>query len=646
MLPYVWLVPALPLAGFLVNGLLGRRLGKGVVALVGPGVVGAAFALAVAIFLALLRLPAHERLYELDLFRWIASGDLQITAGLQVDPLSTVMMLVVTGVGFLIHVYSVGYMREDPAFWRFFAYLNLFTFAMLVLVLANGFALMFVGWEGVGLCSYLLIGFWYEEKINCDAGKKAFVVNRVGDFAFLVGMFLIFERLGTLDFTDAFAAAPERLAMGGAAAFWIALLLFIGATGKSAQLPLHVWLPDAMQGPTPVSALIHAATMVTAGVYMIARAHVLYLLAPAALGIVAVVGALTALFAATIGLVQTDIKRVLAYSTISQLGYMFLGVGVAAFDTGIFHLVTHAFFKALLFLGAGSVIHALHHEQDMRKMGGLKAKLPVTFATMFVATLTISGIPPLAGFFSKDEILWAAWAAGRNALWVIGFVAAGLTALYMFRLLYLTFYGEPRARRLYDHAHEPPASMRIPLIILAGLSAVAGWIGITHAIGNPLGHVPNLLHEWLEPVFAGAEPLRAPATAETASLAAEYGLMAASVAVALLGIGLATYFYRRRPELPARIAATFPAAHRLLERKYYVDEIYGALVVRPYLALCAFCWRIVDEILIDGFVVKAVGGAVGFYSRVVARLQTGLVQNYAAAFFVGVVLLLGWYLLR
>ena len=646
MLPYVWLVPALPLAGFLVNGLLGRRLGKGAVALVGPGVVGAAFVLALATLLALLRLPAHERLYELDLFRWIPSGDLQVTAGLQVDPLSTVMMLVVTGVGFLIHVYSVGYMREDPALWRFFAYLNLFTFAMLVLVLANGFPLMFVGWEGVGLCSYLLIGFWYEERINCDAGKKAFVVNRVGDFAFLVGMFLIFERLGTLDFTDAFAAAPERLAVGSAAAFWIALLLFVGATGKSAQLPLHVWLPDAMQGPTPVSALIHAATMVTAGVYMIARAHVLYLLAPAALAIVAVVGAVTAIFAATIGLAQNDIKRVLAYSTISQLGYMFLGVGVAAFDTGIFHLVTHPFFKALLFLGAGSVIHALHHEQDMRKMGGLKAKLPVTFATMLVATLAISGIPPLAGFFSKDEILWAAWAARRRALWAIGFVAAGLTALYMFRLLYLTFYGAPRERRLYDHAHEPPATMKIPLMILAGLAAVGGWIGITHAIGNPLGHVPNLLHEWLEPVFADAEPLRAAAAAETASLAAEYGLMAASVAVALLGIGLATYFYRKRPELPARSAAAFPAAHRLLERKYYVDEIYGALFVRPYLALSAFAWTLVDDILIDGFVVKAVGGAVAFYSRITSRLQTGLVQNYAAAFFVGVVILLGWYLLR
>jgi NADH-quinone oxidoreductase subunit L len=543
-------------------------------------------------------------------------------------------------------VYSVGYMHEDPGFWRFFAYLNLFTFAMLILVLANSFPLMFVGWEGVGLCSYLLIGFWYEEKINADAGKKAFIVNRIGDFAFLIGMFLIFRELGTLDFTDAFAAAPERLALGGQTAFWICLLLFIGATGKSAQIPLHVWLPDAMQGPTPVSALIHAATMVTAGVYMVARASVLYVLAPAALGIVAVVGALTAIFAATIGLAQTDIKRVLAYSTISQLGYMFLGVGVAAFWAGIFHLVTHAFFKALLFLGAGSVIHGLRNEQDMRKMGGLRAKLPTTFRTMLIATLAIAGIPPLAGFFSKDEILWQAFDGGRQILWAIGFVAAGLTALYMFRLIYLTFYGRPHDRRAYEHAHESPPVMTVPLVILAVLSVVGGTLGIPRALGGPLGRVPNLLETWLEPVFARAAELRPEAAQETARLATEYGLMVASVAVAFLGIGLATYFYRRRPELPARVSARFPAAHRLLQRKYYVDELYGAVFVRPYLGLSAFAWRIVDEVLIDGFVVKAVGGAVAFYSRVVARLQTGLVQNYAAALFVGAVILLGWYLLR
>ena len=646
MLDLVWLVPALPLAGFLVNGLLGRRLGKGAVALVGPGCVGLAFAAAVLAFLALLRLPPEARLHEVALFRWMPVGDLQVTAGLQVDPLSTVMMLVVTGVGFLIHVYAVGYMREDPGFWRFFAYLNLFTFAMLVLVLADSFALLFVGWEGVGLCSYLLIGFWYEEKVNADAGKKAFVVNRLGDAAFLVAMFLLFREVGTLDFTEAFAAAPERLAVGSAAAFWIALLFFVGATGKSAQIPLHVWLPDAMQGPTPVSALIHAATMVTAGVYLVARAHVLYLLAPAALGIVAVIGAATALFAATIGRAQTDIKRVLAYSTVSQLGYMFLGVGVAAFTAGIFHLVTHAFFKALLFLGAGSVIHALHHEQDLRRMGGLRAKLPLTYATMAVATLAIAGVPPLAGFFSKDEILWRAFAGGEPVLWLVGFLTAGLTALYMTRLLVLAFHGDPRDRRLHDGAHEPPPVMTVPLVILAILSAVGGLLGVPHALGEPLGHLPNLLEEWMAPVFAGAAALRPAAAEETASLAAEYGLMAASVAVAAVGIGLAWWAYLRRPEVPVRLAARFPAAHRLLERKWYVDEIYGALVVQPFLALCAFAWRVVDEVLIDGFVVRAVGGGVAFYSRVASRLQTGFVQNYATAVLVGAVVLLGWYLLR
>jgi NADH-quinone oxidoreductase subunit L len=670
----VWLVPLLPLCGFLLNGLLGRRLGKRAVALIGPGVVGLAFAVSVGIFIELLGRSPHDRSFQVDLFSWIPSGDLQIDAGLLVDPLSTLMALIVTGVGFLIHVYSVGYMREDEGFWRYFAYLNLFTFAMLVLVLANSFPLLFVGWEGVGLCSYLLIGFWFDLKINADAGKKAFIVNRVGDFAFLVGMFLIFRELGTLRFSEVFERAPGALEAGGATAFWIALLLFIGATGKSAQIPLHVWLPDAMQGPTPVSALIHAATMVTAGVYMIARTHVLYLLAPEALLIVAVIGAATAIFAATIGIAQTDIKRVLAYSTISQLGYMFLGVGVGAFAVGIFHLMTHAFFKALLFLGAGSVIHALHQEQDMRRMGGLRAKLPLTFRTMLIGTLAISGIPPLAGFFSKDEILWSTWSAGLKALWGIGFLAAILTALYMFRLIFLTFFGEPRDRRLYDHAHEPSRAMTVPLLILAALSIVGGWIGIPHALGALLGGLPNLFETWLEPVFANAEGLRLDAAAEMGELATEYALMGASVAAAALGIWLAARIYSRPTRVPAParssapdaisravarvqhrsvavefrdpIAEKAPSLYRVLAQKYYVDELYNRLFVRPYLALSAFCWRIVDALLIDGFVVRAVGGGVAFYSRVVARLQTGLVQNYATAFFVGAVVLLGWYLFR
>ena len=650
MLRLIWLVPLLPLVGFLLNGLLGRRIGPRAVAVIGPGTVGASFTVAVAIFLELLGLPAHERSFELDLFSWIPAGDLQVTAGLLVDPLSTVMMLVVTGVGFLIHVYAVGYMRGDEGFWRFFAYLNLFTFAMLVLVLADSFPLLFVGWEGVGLCSYLLIGYWYDEKINADAGKKAFIVNRVGDFAFLVGMFLIFRELGTLDFREVFAAAPRELAMGSGTATLIALLLFVGAMGKSAQLPLHVWLPDAMQGPTPVSALIHAATMVTAGVYMIARAHVLYLLAPAALAVVAVVGAVTALFAATIGLAQTDIKRVLAYSTVSQLGYMFLGVGVAAFGAGIFHLMTHAFFKALLFLGAGSVIHAMHKEQDLRRMGGLREKLPITFWTMLIATLAIAGIPPLAGFFSKDEILWSAWSGGRQLLWGIGFVAAGLTAFYMFRLMFLAFYGRPRERHIYEHAHESPPSMTVPLVILAVLSVVGGWVGIPHAISSAvegaLGSIPNLIEVWLEPVFEGGAALRPAAEAETAELAAEYGLMALTVALAVAAIGLAALFYLRRPELRERLVGAVRPLHRLVERKYYVDELYGALFVQPYLAASAFSWRIIDALLIDGLVVKGVGGAVAFYSRIVSRFQTGFVQNYATALFVGAVVLLGWYLFR
>jgi NADH-quinone oxidoreductase subunit L len=654
------LVPLLPLAGFLVNGLFGRRLGRGGVALVGAGSVGVAFALALAILAGLLGLEPHDRRVEVDLFTWLVAGDFRLVAGLLLDPLSVTMTLVVTGVGFLIHVYSIGYMREDPGFARFFAYLNLFTFAMLVLVLADSWPLLFVGWEGVGLCSYLLIGFWYEEKVNTDAGKKAFVVNRVGDAAFLLGMFLIFRELGTLEFLPAFEAAPRLLEAGGAAAFWIALLLFIGATGKSAQLPLHVWLPDAMQGPTPVSALIHAATMVTAGVYVIARSHVLYLLAPEALLLVAVVGAVTAIFAATIGLAQTDIKRVLAYSTISQLGYMFLAVGVAAFTAGIFHLVTHAFFKALLFLGAGSVIHALHHEQDLRRMGGLRGRLPVTAATMLVGALAIAGIPPLAGFFSKDEILWSSWAAGRQALWAIGFVAAGLTAFYMFRLIALAFYGEPRDRRLHDHAHESPGVMTLPLVVLAVLSVVGGWIGIPHVLGDRLGHVPHLLDGWLEPVFEDAAALRPAAAAgvaeaaaaageaagEAAEAATELALMAASVAVAVLGIALAVLLYLRAPARRERFVGAVAPLARLVERKYYVDELYGALFVRPYYALSAFLWRFVDEILIDGFVVRAVGGAVAWYGRVATRLQTGLVQNYAAALLVGVVVLLGWYLFR
>src|SRR5687768_4330130 len=438
MLDWIWLIPALPLAGFLVNLALGSRLPRPVIGAIACGTVGAAFLVALGCFLALLELSPDERAVVQTLWTWIQAGTLRADVAFLLDPLSSLMALVITGVGFLIHVYSTGYMSHDHDYRRYFLYLNLFTFSMLTLVMASNFLLMFVGWEGVGLCSYLLIGFWYTKQSAADAGKKAFIVNRIGDFGFLLGILLLFWTVGSLDYQVVFEAAPGLLAVGSITATAIGLLLFLGATGKSAQVPLYVWLPDAMEGPTPVSALIHAATMVTAGVYMVARCHVLYELAPAALGVVAVVGAVTAIFAASIGLVQTDIKRVLAYSTVSQLGYMFLACGVGAFTAGIFHLMTHAFFKALLFLGAGSVIHALSGEQELSRMGGLRKHLPITFATMAIACVAIAGIPPFAGFFSKDEILYETFASGNIVLWVVATITAFMTAFYMFRLLFLT----------------------------------------------------------------------------------------------------------------------------------------------------------------------------------------------------------------
>ena len=473
MLDYVGWVPLLILLGFIINGLFGKLLGKRAVTWVGCGVVGLSFLLSLGILQALLSLPVESRHFEKILYTWISAGDFRAVVGFQVDPLSSVMILVVTGVGFLIHVYSVGYMHEDGGYARYFSYLNLFTFSMLILVLANNFLLMFVGWEAVGLCSYLLIGFWFERKSASDAAKKAFIVNRVGDFAFLVGLFLIFVHFKTLGFTEVFGSASKVLGEGTVLATAITLLLFAGATGKSAQIPLYVWLPDAMEGPTPVSALIHAATMVTAGVYMVARTNALFLLAPVSMTVVATVGAVTALFAATIALVQNDIKRVLAYSTISQLGYMFLAVGVGAFAAGIFHLMTHAFFKALLFLAAGSVIHALGGEQDMRQMGGLKKKLPVTYWTNLMGVLAIAGIPGFSGFFSKDEILWQAYSSpyGGLGFWIVGAVTAGLTAFYMGRHLFMIFHGESRVDpHRADHVHESPSVMAVPLMILAILA--------------------------------------------------------------------------------------------------------------------------------------------------------------------------------
>jgi NADH-quinone oxidoreductase subunit L len=629
---YIFLVPLLPLLGFLLNGLLGKRLGKPFVSWIGPGSVGLSFLVAVKLFLDLLVLPADQRSVAVVLFPWVWSAEFQTNVAFLLDPLSAVMMLIVSGVGFLIHVYSIGYMHDDHGYYRYFAFLNLFEFSMLVLVLADNFLFMFLGWEGVGLCSYLLIGFWFDRQSAADAGKKAFIVNRVGDFGFLLAIVLIFWTAGTLNFKEVFEKAPEIYLAGGGIVTAITLLLFMGATGKSAQIPLYVWLPDAMEGPTPVSALIHAATMVTAGVYMVARCNVLYSLSPVSLEVVAIIGAVTAIFAASIGLVQNDIKRVLAYSTISQIGYMFLACGVGAFAAGIFHLMTHAYFKALLFLGSGAVIHALAGQQDMRQMGGLKKYLPVTFAVFLVGTLAISGIPLLSGFFSKDEILWKAFTAQEFGiyLWLIGFLAAGLTAFYMFRLFFLTFYGPPKFDANHHHPHEAPSSMRIPLIILAVLSVIGGYIGLPKSLGGA-----NWIEQFLAPVF---QHEKAASHAEHA-LSTEYTLMALSIAIALLGLFIAFRFYVKNPTLPERIKQKFSFGYRALLNKYYVDEFYGATVVKPFINLALLFWRFFDVKIIDGL---ANGSAsfVGWASQIFRKLQTGYIRNYALGFSLGVIILL------
>jgi NADH-quinone oxidoreductase subunit L len=595
-----------------------------------------------------------------EIFEWIVSGSFRTVIGYQLDPLSILMALVVSGVSFFIHIYSVGYMHGDPGYPRYFTYLNLFVFMMLTLVLANNFLLMFVGWEGVGLCSYLLIGFWFEKDSASNAGKKAFVVNRVGDFGFLLGIFLIFTKLGTLDFTEVFQKAPG---LDTALVTTIAILLFIGATGKSAQLPLYVWLPDAMEGPTPVSSLIHAATMVTAGVYMIARCNVLYSMAPIALAVVAIVGVATAIYAASIGLVQNDIKRVLAYSTISQLGYMFLGVGVGAYSAGIFHLMTHAFFKGLLFLGAGSVMHAMSGELDMRKMGGLKGKIPVTFWTFFLATLAIAGIPGFSGFFSKDEILWQAYSSphGHPVLWAVGVLAAGMTAFYMFRLLFMTFFGESRApEEVKKHIHESPRVMTIPLGVLSVLSIVGGYVGIPHVLGGL-----NKIGEFLAPVVGGhgqgatghaalslqrvayaAEHGVAKTTAHAAhSASMELTLMAISVAVALTGIFIAYVFYIKMPELPTLLAEKRKTLYTILVNKYFVDEIYGFSFVNSLKALGIGLWRGFDDLVIDG-TVNGVGRTMIGFGGILRKIQTGFVQSYALSMMIGGIIVIGYYVIR
>ncbi len=658
MFDYVWLVPAFPAIGFLLNGLLGRQFSKKVVGWVACSALGLSFLTSILIFIALLGRPPSERLFEKVIFDWVVSGSFQTVIGYQIDPLSILMALVVTGVSFFIHIYSVGYMHDDPGYPRYFTYLNLFVFMMLNLVLANNFLLMFVGWEGVGLCSYLLIGFWFEKDSASNAGKKAFVVNRVGDFGFILGMFLLFTSLGqkgvwTLDFTEVFQNAhlldPTTVTP-------ITILLFIGACGKSAQIPLYVWLPDAMEGPTPVSSLIHAATMVTAGVYMIARCNVLYSMAPLSMAIVAIVGVATAIYTASIGFCQNDIKKVLAYSTISQLGYMFLGVGVGAFSAGIFHLMTHAFFKGLLFLGAGSVMHALSGELDMRKMGALRTKIPITFWTFFIATLAIAGIPGLSGFFSKDEILWQTFSSphGHFLLWVVAAVAAGMTAFYMFRALFLTFFGESRVDpHVAHHIHESPRIMTIPLIILAVLSVIGGYVGVPHVLGGA-----NHIHEFLAPVLGGGEPTKTHSGITLLSQAWASGgegaghsaslellMMVISVIIALIGIGIAYLFYIKKPELPKQLAERWKGIYTLVFNKYYVDEIYEALFVNSLKGLGTGLWRGFDDFVIDG-TVNGIAYLIGLISRGMRRMQTGLVQNYAFSMVLGAVIIAGYYIVR
>jgi NADH-quinone oxidoreductase subunit L len=676
------LIPLLPFLGFLTNLALGRRLSKAVSGGLACAAMFGAFLAAAWSFRALLQMPADARGIVQQVAPWMASGSLSVPFTLRLDPLGAVMALVVTFVGFLIHVYSTAYMHEEreSEYARYFSYLNLFAAFMLVLVLGANFPVMFVGWEGVGLCSYLLIGFWFTKQSASDAGKKAFVVNRIGDFGFLLGIFVVWSQFGSLDFQEVARQAGQLPPEATFGALSLAtLLLFVGATGKSAQIPLYVWLPDAMEGPTPVSALIHAATMVTAGVYMIGRNAVLFSHAPETLAIVAGIGVATALMAGTIGLVQHDIKRVLAYSTVSQLGLMFVAMGVGAFAAGIFHLYTHAFFKALLFLGSGAVIHALAGEQDIRLMGGLRKELPVTYWTFLVGALAISGVPLLSGFFSKDEILWKSYSGGHLLVWGVAVVASLLTAIYMFRLVFLTFHGERASAASNGHTggaslaaarsgvvvhahpsgashavaghgqasgggHDAPPAMAVVLVLLAVGSVLAGYVGVPAALGGS-----NHIEHFLEPSFRapGLETGGAGGAAtEHADHTAELGLMAFSSGIALSGIGIAAYFFLRRREAADRAAARFAGAHRVLMNKYYVDELYDAAIVQPIKRTSdRALWRIFDAGVVDG-AVNGAGAFVNGASAILRRLQTGSMRAYALSVFVGVVLILGYYVWR
>ena len=640
ILDHLWIIIALPLLGAAINGLLGKNFSKPIVNSVGIGSIALAFLSFAELVREFTQLPAEQIPWVKTYFTWITAGQFKVDFSLQVDQLTIIMLGVVTFVSLLVHIYSTGYMAHEEGYYRFFSYLNLFVFFMLTLVLAANVVLMFVGWEGVGLCSYLLVGFWFLKQSAISAGKKAFITTRIGDFGFTIGILLLFWTFKSVDFGTIFkqliSAQPDAL-ISTSVLTTICLLLFVGAVGKSAQLPLYVWLPDAMEGPTPVSALIHAATMVTAGVYMVARMNPLFSRAPIAMFVVALIGALTAFYAATIGLVQTDIKKVLAYSTVSQLGYMFLGLGVGAYASGVFHLMTHAFFKGLLFLSAGSVIHAMGGDQEMPHMGGLRTKIPITFWCMFIATFAIAGIPGFAGFFSKDEILEAA-RSGPNAniwLWLLGLIGAGFTSFYMFRLIFLTFFGEPRYDEHKVHVHESPYNMTVPLIFLAILSTVGGWAAAPHLVGGT-----DYFEKFLHPVFAAYAPAGVegtPEAVEAPGIMLLHALTGWPVLIALAGLLVAWWFYIKSPQTPKKLAESLRGPYTLVLHKYYVDELYNAVIIQPLLWISTnVLWHVVDEGVIDGTVngVARVSRDTGSELR---EIQSGNARSYATWVVIGAV---------
>jgi NADH-quinone oxidoreductase subunit L len=652
MLDLIKFVPLLPLIGFTILGLFGSRIkNEKIIGIIGTSTVLGAFLIALNVFMGIN--AAHlEKPHIVTVFNWITTGDLNINYSFQVDQLSILFTLIITGIGTLIHIYSIGYMHGDKSFFRFFAYLNLFIFMMLNLVLASNYLVTFLGWEGVGLASYLLIGFWYDQKFEGykitwtgDAANKAFIVNRIGDFGFLIAMFLVFVNFGTLEYQGVkeivLTREAELMGSGNGLITAIALLMFLGCTGKSAQIPLAGWLPDAMAGPTSVSALIHAATMVTAGLFLIARNNVVFALSPDALNVVAIVGALTALLAATVGIVQNDIKKVLAYSTVSQLGFMFVAMGVGAFTAGLFHVMTHAFFKALLFLGAGSVIHGMHHEQNIKNMGGLKKHMPVTYWTFLMGTIAIAGIPFFSGFFSKDEILWKAFSEGNTIIWLMLATAAFCTAFYMFRMLFLTFHGKERFDHHHHHPHESPATMLTALVVLAVLSIFGGFLGVPHALGFHV--IPNLFDHFLEPVFADANRIMGKhAHGEVHPI--EYYLMIFSTLVAVIAIFLANKFYNKDENwtTPRNLVASMKSSYTVLTNKWYLDNFYYSAFVTPiYRVSRNFLWKVFDVGVIDG-TVNFSGKFTEVVGELLRRLQSGIAQNYALLMMFGIIVIIAY----